>query len=424
MTIRGFHFSEGGKTYSIEETTQLISALETQIQLKSGQIVIMESERSLGTAVRFLALLRKKLTVMMLPSVEFQDRRFLELLSLQLGAFSLWPLNQNLPLAVSGDAVSPVGFTSGFLVKSSGTSGKGPKIILHDPELFLRKFIGKEPTFEKTLNFFPPDSIAGIETLFEAMVHGKTIINPGIHLGPSSILRILENEEVDFLHLTPTFLNLLLLHGLSPTHLRSVKTLAFGSEPSQVRVLKIVSRMKATLKLNHIYGMSEIGLQETITRGDDPSFFQLDENINPARITDGILEVKTKTPPLKIMPDKAPASEWFPTGDVVEQDGLWLKVIGRNDDTMNVAGKKFFPSRLEEILMELAGVDDVTVTSEPNEFIGTAVIARILTKLPEEVVRVQLKKFMEEKVPSYMRPQKIEVISATDLSVRLKKKRR
>ncbi len=388
------------------------------------KLVVMESERSEVTSERFLSLLQKEFLVMMLPSREFQDEDFLEQLEKKLGGFDVWPLRLERPISTDKKIHPDLDKApAGFLVRSSGTSGTGPKMIVHEAALFVRKFSNSRPSFQTTLNFFPPDSIAGIETLLESTVHGTKIIQPGKEILPSRILDLLLTEKIDYLHITPTFMNMLLLHGLSEKHLESVKTLAFGSEPSQPRILDQIRNLKPEMELRHNYGMSEIGLQATITNPSRPSYFKFDHDVNPARVNGGLLEVKTHTPPFKIM-DTLHPGEWFPTGDQVELSGDWLKITGRSDDIINVAGKKFFPSVLEDLFMEWEGIQDATVVSEPNELIGNSVTVRISTSTQDDLIRSQLKSFMEAKIPAYMRPQRIEILKSSEVSARLKKKRR
>lgn len=426
MTDAGLEFVDDSGSYDRRSMRQKIEALTHRIPV--GNVpVVMESDRSHETAVRFLALLSAGRVPLMLPEQEFQDQEFVSFVRSVLGAVSLWPLREGLPLvADTGTISSPLLKPGHFIVKTSGTSGLKNKFIVHDLDLFRRKFQARSPGFERTLLFFPPDSIAGIETLLEAQVHGKTLIGSRNILDPLALPEILVKGAVDFLHVTPTFLNLLLVSGgLKREHLRSVRRLSYGSEPAQVSILRKILALKPELELRQIYGMSELGLLRTLTVKSDPSLFLLDEKANPYRLRDGLLEVKSESPMLGYLNAQSATHEgWFSTGDSVIQENGGLRVIGRQDDVINVAGKKFHPIQLEELLMQMPQIKDVMVTAEAHELIGQVVTAHVVTEIPDADFRALMKSFLEERVPQWMRPQKITLQKESTVTGRLKKRRK
>ena len=72
-------------------------------------------------------------------------------------------------------------------------------------------------------------------------------------------------------------------------------------------------------------------------------------------------------------PSPFDADGWFNTQDAVEQDGEWLRFLGRTSDLINVGGQKVYPAEVESVLLELENVLDVTVRGEPNPIIGQIV---------------------------------------------------
>ena len=428
VTIKGIHFIDDSGSHDAKTTSVLIQNLAQVMGNLPPGIVVIEADRSLQTAVRFLSSLSGGFITFMLPPQEFGNTEFLEYFKQASGPLHFWPKSSELPHISHEGKLSDklTGLKDVFIVKTSGTSGMKNKFVLHRTENFLRKFSTRKPSFEKTLNFFPPDSIAGIETLLECMIHGKTLINPGDDVHPQVITELVLKEKVDFLHVTPTFLNLMLLSGgLTSEHLKNVRTIAYGSEPAQKLILEKIRELAPHTELRQIYGMSEIGLMKTLPHSGDPTWFMLDSKVNPWRISDGYLEVKSESPMVTYLNhNKNIQDGWFATGDAVLVDDQLLKVIGRSDDVINVAGKKFHPIELEELLMEMEGMDDVVVTSEPHELIGNSVHIRVQSRLEEKDFRKNLKVFLEEKVPAWMRPQRVIFDQKTDISVRLKKRRK
>lgn len=420
-----FSFVDEKGLHTPEEVSVAIERV-SRVLVPSSSVVVIESDRSLETALRFSACLLKNCIPFLLPSEEFRNAEFMAYVRASLGELSLWAKDASSPGNPEGQALPALtGVKRGFIVKTSGTSGLRNKFILHNPDLFLEKFRRRKPSFKRTLNFFPPDSIAGVELLLEASVHGTCIVNPGVTPDPARIADLLEKENIDLLHVTPTFLNLLLLSGnLSSRNLSSVKVLAYGSEPTQRSVLDKVRALNPKMDLIQVYGMSEIGLQKTLPVTESPERFRLDVSVNPYQVKDGTLEVKSESPMVCYLNNPGSVKEgWFSTGDSVEEAGNLLRVIGRSDDVINVAGKKFHPIQLEEILMGMAEIDDVMITAEPHELIGSSVTAHVSTRAEEGSFRTNFRNYLEKNVPAWMRPQRI-LLNPPAISGRLKKRRK
>ena len=48
---------------------------------------------------------------------------------------------------------------------------------------------------------------------------------------------------------------------------------------------------------------------------------------------------------------------YFPTGHIVEVEGDYIKIIGRESDIINVGGEKVFPVEVENVISEIPEVD-------------------------------------------------------------------
>ena len=49
------------------------------------------------------------------------------------------------------------------------------------------------------------------------------------------------------------------------------------------------------------------------------------------------------------------------TGDQVEQDGEWIRILGRESEIINIGGEKVYPAEIESVVLQLDGVEDVAV---------------------------------------------------------------
>lgn len=69
---------------------------------------------------------------------------------------------------------------------------------------------------------------------------------------------------------------------------------------------------------------------------------------------------------------------WFRTGDVVRREEGILYFVDRLDDIVLSGGEKVPPSRVEDVIAEMDGVDDVAVFGTPDDRLGEAVTAAII----------------------------------------------
>jgi long-chain acyl-CoA synthetase len=125
---------------------------------------------------------------------------------------------------------------------------------------------------------------------------------------------------------------------------------------------------------------------ELLLRGDiiTPGYWQRPER-NEALFTDG----------------------WLHTEDIVRQDDDgFLYYVDRKDDIIHSGGEKVPPSKVEDVLQDLSGVEAVAVFGTAHDRLGEAVTAAIIgPSLTEEDVR----QFCESRadLPGYMKPRRI-----------------
>lgn len=420
---------ESGHSYSYNN---LITEVHKVSAMMKNQFVIMEAENNYQTFSRFIGLLKGNNKVFLCPSYQFNDSDYLKLIETETKTnYIKWSRTETLnSLNLKSSSNHPLLEKEGafFLVRTSGSSGKKFKFVLHDPELFFKKYQTIGPHFRKTIAFSPAESIAGIETLLEVITHGNELVASGDRLSPLTVCEMIEKFNVDYFQTTPTFLNLLAMSGtLVPANLTSLKKIAYGSEPSQKTILANLSQKLPWVEFMHTYGMSEIGIQKTVTSKDDATLFRINNDFNPARLKDGMIEIKSMTPMIGYLNAATTLEEgWFKTFDIVSPEGDYWRVVGRNSDLINLAGRKFYPSEVEELIMLCKGVNDVTIVPDRNDIIGTYLIANIsiAPEIDEALFRKDFKQFCTEKIPFYMHPQKIKITKSSDTSARFKKIRR
>lgn len=109
-------------------------------------------------------------------------------------------------------------------------------------------------------------------------------------------------------------------------------------------------------------------------------------------------------PRRQIMPDG-----WFHTGDVGEltADGC-LFIRGRIKEVISVAGMKFFPQEVEQVLLSHPQVRDACVFSQRDARLGEVPCARVVFKDGAECTESELLDYCKRRLAAYKLPQRIE----------------
>ena len=315
---------------------------------------------------------------------------------------------------------------AGFVIFTSGSSGK-PKPVLHALDRFLKKYksAGKPLV---TMSFLLFDHIAGIDTLFYILYSGGMLVAPEDR-SAGAVCRLIQDARVQVLPVSPSFINLLWLSGDYERYdLSSVEIVTCGSEPLTERVLDYVSIMLPSAAIKQKYGTSEFGSPASRSRDDDQRWIRLDGAGFETKVIEGILHVKSDTTMLGYLDDSDPVvvDGWTNTGDRVEQEGPWLKILGRDSDIINVGGEKAFPSEVEAVIERLEQVAECFVYGEPNPITGNMVCATILPRgeVDLKALKKKVKKQCLAELSRYKVPVKINFSTDSFTNDRQKKVRR
>ena len=145
------------------------------------------------------------------------------------------------------------------------------------------------------------------------------------------------------------------------------------------------------------------------------------------RIIEGMLEIKAKSAMLGYLNAESPFTKdgWFKTGDAVEQDGEYIKILGRKSEIINVGGQKVYPAEVESVILAMEDVLEVTVFGEKHLLTGNVVCAKIRLKsgYGNKELTQKIKKVCREKLESYKVPVKIIFVEEKQYSERFKKER-
>jgi long-chain acyl-CoA synthetase len=314
----------------------------------------------------------------------------------------------------------------GLILFSSGSTGKS-KAAVHDFAPLLEKF--KVPRHTKrTITFLLFDHIGGINTLLYNLANGGCIVTVEDR-SPKSICEAIARHRVQVLPTSPTFINLLLVSGAYRTHdLSSLELVSYGTEVMPASVLERLNRELPSVKTLQTYGLSELGILRSKSRSNDSLWVKVGGEGFETRVVEGLLEIKAQSAMLGYLNAPSPftADGWFMTGDAVEVDGEYIKILGRKSELINVGGEKVYPAEVESVLQLMDGIVDVAVHGEKHPITGNIVVARIQLEKPEDAAefRKRLRAHCQNRLPRFAVPQKIIVSDAPIHGERFKKIRR
>lgn len=314
----------------------------------------------------------------------------------------------------------------GLVLFSSGSTGQA-KAAVHDLVPLLAKFrIPKRRL--RTVAFLLFDHIGGMNTLLYTLSNGGCVITIEDRT-PDAVCAAIERHRAELLPTSPTFLNLLLAGEAYTRHdLSSLRVVTYGTEPMSETTLRRVHAMLPNVTLQQTYGLSELGILRSKSRGPDSLWVRLGGEGYQLRVVDGLLEIKAAAAILGYLnaPNPVDPDGWFRTGDAVEVDGEWIKILGRRSELINVGGEKVYPAEVEGVLLALPGVAEVAVHAEPNAITGQLVAARVRLHAPEPAAqfRTRMVAFCRERLARYKIPQKVTLVDSPLHSERFKILRR
>jgi len=313
----------------------------------------------------------------------------------------------------------------GLVLFTSGSSGK-PKAVVHDFSKLLEKFHLVRPAMI-TLNFLLFDHWGGLNTLLHCLSNLCLIVVPERRT-PDHICELIEKFKIELLPTTPSFLNMLLISkAYSGRNLDPLKLITYGAEPMSESTLKSSRKIFPNVEFRQTYGMIELGVMRTKSRSPDSLWVKLGGEGYTTRVVDGLLQIRADSAMLGYLNADSPFTDdgYLITGDLVETDGDWLRILGRQSDIINVGGQKVYPAEVETILLECPGVADAVVYGESNLILGKVVCANLILDLnaQESVVRQALRLLCKEKMQTYMAPVKIKFVDEIEQTSRLKRAR-
>jgi long-chain acyl-CoA synthetase len=314
----------------------------------------------------------------------------------------------------------------GLILFSSGSTGKS-KAALHDIVGMLGKFKVRRHA-RRAITFLLYDHIGGFNTMLYQLSNGGCIVTVE-NRDPDSVLRAIERHRVELLPTSPTFINLILLsEAYRHYDLSSLKIVTYGTEPMPESTLRRFHAALPHVQLQQTYGLSEVGILRSKSRSSDSLWVKLGGEGFQTRVVDGILQIKAESAMLGYLNAPSPFTDdgWFNTGDKVEVDGEYFRILGRDSEIINVGGQKVYPAEVESVLQEMPEIAEVSVYGEKNAIVGQIVCAAVRLREAHDARDFQreLRQFCRQRLQEFQIPARVKLVESALHGQRFKKNRR
>lgn len=417
------------------EILELVELWQAQLDehgLERGQVVALRGDYSPRACALLLALIdRGTIVVPLTEAAEAHRQEFLTIAEVEIvisfDEADGWAL-QKRDVIVSNPLILQLREIGepGLVLFSSGSTGKS-KAALHNFSTLLEKFKVERHRM-CTLTFLLLDHIGGINTLLYTLSNGGTVVSVRSR-DPEVVCRAIARYQVELLPTSPTFLNLLLISEAYKRHdLSSLKLVTYGTEVMPESTLQRIHKLLPEARLLQTYGLSELGILRSKSKDSGSLWVKVGGEGFETKVVDGVLWVRAQSAMLGYLNAPSPFDEegWMNTGDMVEVDGEYIRILGRKSEIINVGGQKVYPAEVESVLLQMDNVKDIVVVGEKNPITGNIVTARINLFEPEEPreFKKRLRAFCQDKLASYKIPVKVEISGQQQFNARYKRMRR
>ena len=170
------------------------------------------------------------------------------------------------------------------------------------------------------------------------------------------------------------------------------------------------------------FGMSELGILRVKSESRDSLFMRIGGEGVEWKVVNDLLLIRSESRMIGYLNADSPFDEegWYQTNDLVQVEGEFIKVVGRNNDVVNVGGLKFLLSEVERVAYAFPDIELASARAISNPITGQHVEIIVQPKPASNVSLENLKSYFTETLPNHMRPRKI-ILDRVNVGHRLKK---
>jgi len=324
-----------------------------------------------------------------------------------------------------------------LIVYTSGSTGEARGVVhgqrfLAGQALQARNWFGAGPGDLAWCTAAPGWSKSARNAFIAPWLCGAKALLVEGRFDPQTRLEIARTEGVNVLCQVPTEYRMLASRS-AVQELPALKRLVSAGEPLDAEVIGFF-REATGLEIADGYGQTETGAvtgfrPDEIVAGREGSMGRPLPGI-VTRIVEGELQLRVDTSPTffsSYLDGEAFDGEWWPTGDLVEEDEEgFLYHRGRNDDLITSSGYRIGPVEVESVLIEHPAVAEVAVVAAPDPERGSVVraVVVVVPGRPTEGLAEELQEFCRGRTAAYKYPRIVEFVESLPKTVTGKVSRR
>jgi len=330
---------------------------------------------------------------------------------------------------------------------TSGTTGR-PKGVVKTHESYMNEYyldianMGVKPV-DKCMLVMPMCHVNSIFYSFPyTLVSAPVFIYNIKSFDPLEMLKTISEYKITFTSLVPTHYKMILelpedvRNNIDVSHVRQ---LLISSAPAQKSLKLDIMKYFKNAELWEAYGTTEGGLV-TLLRPEDQlkkigsigkeifgidQIKLLDKEGNP--VTDGkVGELWYRTPMIFKEywgePEKtknAFKNGWSTAGDMAKKDSEgFYQLVDRKENMIITGGENVYPHEVEEGIADHPSIEEKAVIGIPDEKWGESIMAVVVLKdgyEPSDKLADEIINHCRKKIPSFMKPKKIEFISDEEM---------
>ena len=327
----------------------------------------------------------------------------------------------------SGDAEPAAEFADpdsvGIVLFTSGTTSQPKAVELTHNNLTSYvtgtvEFGSAEPT-DAALICVPPYHIAGVSAALSNLYAGRKMVYLPV-FDPEEWVGLVDAEHVTSATVVPTMLDRIVTVLQQGAHqLSSLRNLAYGGSKVPLPLVRTALDLLPHVGFVNAYGLTETSSTIAVLTPDDHREAQGAADPAVVRRLGSVgqpvpsIEVQIRDERGAVLPagqtgelfvrgeqvsgrytgigSVLDAEGWFPTKDIATLDeGGYLFIGGRSDDTIIRGGENIAPAELEDVLVEHPHVRDVAVVGVEDPQWGQAIVAVVVPAVgtdpdPEEL---------------------------------------
>ncbi|MFP4409953.1 amino acid adenylation domain-containing protein [Coleofasciculus sp.] len=338
-----------------------------------------------------------------------------------------------------------------YVIYTSGTTGQ-PKGVMIEHGSVLNLAMGLDQTIyavqEKDQLRVSLNGSLGFDTSVKQIIqllsgHTLEIISEELRLDGAALLSYLQRRQIDVLDCTPSQLGLLISAGLLESNIAPQYVLV-GGEQINPSMWERLSQAKPSHFFN-VYGPTECTVDSTVC---DISASQLKSVIGRPIANTQVYILNSQRQPVpinvpgelhiggaglargylnrpeltteKFIPNpfsNEPGARLYKTGDKVRYlaDGN-IEFLGRIDNQVKIRGFRIEPGEIEAVLGQHPAVRDSVVIAQSDDIGSNRLVAYVVSCQGHTSAVDDLRRFLKQKLPTYMIPSGFMVLEALPLT--------